>query len=72
MKRDGLAGLTWTSKYGSVITSAYEIASRDGMNERSLASHMLWLAESDYGMSLCGHCLLVSGALRPYINSDKG
>jgi choloylglycine hydrolase len=52
IKRDGLAGqssLTWTSKYGSVITSAYDIASTDGMNERSLAGHMLWLAESDYG-----------------------
>lgn len=52
INREGLAGhnsLTWTSKYGSVITSAYDIASTDGMNEKSLASHMLWLAESDYG-----------------------
>jgi penicillin V acylase-like amidase (Ntn superfamily) len=52
MIREGLAGqnsLTWTSKYGSVITSAYNISSTDGMNEKSLAGHMLWLAESDYG-----------------------
>lgn len=52
INRVGLAGqnsLTWTSKYGSVITSAYDIASTDGMNEKSLACHMLWLAESDYG-----------------------
>jgi penicillin V acylase-like amidase (Ntn superfamily) len=52
MNRDGLAGrnsLTWISKYGSVITSAYDIAAADGMNEKNLACHMLWLAESDYG-----------------------
>jgi penicillin V acylase-like amidase (Ntn superfamily) len=52
MNREGLSGpnsLTWTSKYGSVITSVYDIASADGMNEKSLACHMLWLAESNYG-----------------------
>ena len=53
MNREGLAGnnsLTWTSKYGSAIASAYDLASTDGMNEKSLACHMLWLAESDYGI----------------------
>jgi penicillin V acylase-like amidase (Ntn superfamily) len=52
INRDGLGGknsLTWTSKYGSVIMSAYDLASTDGMNEKSLACHLLWLAESDYG-----------------------
>lgn len=52
MNREGLArknSLSWTSKYGSVIASAYDLASTDGMNEKSLACHMLWLAESDYG-----------------------
>jgi penicillin V acylase-like amidase (Ntn superfamily) len=53
MNREGLAGnnsLTWTSKYGSAIASAYDLGSTDGMNEKSLACHMLWLAESDYGI----------------------
>jgi penicillin V acylase-like amidase (Ntn superfamily) len=51
INRDGLGknSLTWTSKYGSVITSAYDLASTDGINEKSLACHLLWLAESDYG-----------------------
>lgn len=52
MNREGLArksSLSWTSKYGMVIASAYDLASTDGMNEKSLACHMLWLAESDYG-----------------------
>jgi len=52
MTRESLGGknsLTWTPKYGSVITCAYNCASTDGTNEKSLAGHMLWLAESDYG-----------------------
>jgi penicillin V acylase-like amidase (Ntn superfamily) len=52
IKREGLAGqnsLTWTSAYGSIVTSAYDMASTDGINVKSLACHMLWLAESDYG-----------------------
>ncbi len=41
--------LNWTSKYGSVIASVYEIGTSDGMNEKGLAAHMLWLAETDDG-----------------------
>ncbi|MFV8161755.1 linear amide C-N hydrolase [Mycobacterium sp. 134] len=47
---DAVSGkLTWTSKYGSVIAAAFDIASVDGMNEAGLAGHILWLAESTYG-----------------------
>ncbi|WP_018602104.1 linear amide C-N hydrolase [Mycobacterium sp. 155] len=47
---DGASGkLTWTSKYGSVIATAYDIVTTDGMNESGLAGHILWLAESSYG-----------------------
>jgi len=52
MKRDGAAGpnsLTWESKYGSVITTIYEIATVDGLNEKGLTANLLYLAESDYG-----------------------
>ncbi len=41
--------LKWTSKYGSVITSVFDIGSADGLNEKGLAAHMLWLTPSDYG-----------------------
>lgn len=41
--------LSWTAKYGSVIAGVYDILSTDGVNERGLAAHLLWLAESDYG-----------------------
>lgn len=51
MKRGGEVGensVKWTSKYGSVITSAYDICSTDGMNEKGLVANLLWLAESSY------------------------
>lgn len=41
--------LQWTAKYGSVIAGVYDILSTDGVNEKGLAAHLLWLAESDYG-----------------------
>ncbi len=51
MQRNGEIGknpLKWTSKYGSVIASAYDISSTDGMNEKGLVANLLWLAESAY------------------------
>ena len=51
MERSGEVGgnpLTWTSRYGSVVTSAYDICSIDGMNEAGLVANLLWLAESAY------------------------
>ena len=44
----GTNSLKWTSKYGSVVTSAFEIASTDGMNEKGLVANLLWLPESEY------------------------
>lgn len=52
MKRVGAVtanGLEWTSKYGSVIATAFEAATADGMNEKGLVANLLYLAESDYG-----------------------
>jgi len=41
--------LTWTAAYGSVVAGVYDILSTDGVNEKGLGGHVLWLAESDYG-----------------------
>ena len=52
MERNGEVGpnsLKWTSIYGSVIATAYDVSSTDGMNEKGLVANLLWLAESDYG-----------------------
>ncbi|MEQ9096059.1 MAG: linear amide C-N hydrolase [Phycisphaerales bacterium] len=38
--------LTWTSRYGSVIITAYDAGTADGVNEAGLAGHMLYLPET--------------------------
>ncbi len=51
MERNGAAGpnsIEWTSRYGSVIASGYDISTTDGMNEAGLVANLLWLVESDY------------------------
>lgn len=51
MQRNGEVGvnsITWTSKYGSLVASSWDIAVSDGMNEKGLVANMLWLVESKY------------------------
>jgi choloylglycine hydrolase len=51
MARQGEVGpnsLRWTSKYGSVIASGYDISTTDGLNEAGLAANVLWLGASRY------------------------
>lgn len=44
----GKASAKWKAKYGSVVTSAFDIATTDGMNEKGLVANILWLVESQY------------------------
>ncbi|PZU67723.1 MAG: choloylglycine hydrolase [Sphingobium sp.] len=49
--RSGEAGpnsVKWTSRYGSVIATGYDISTTDGMNEAGLTANLLWLVESEY------------------------
>ncbi len=51
VERTGEAGdnsLSWTSKYGSVVATGYDISTTDGVNEAGLNANLLWLVESDY------------------------
>lgn len=51
MERTGQGGIdsvTWTSKYGSVIASGYDISTTDGLNEAGLSASVLWLVETQY------------------------
>jgi penicillin V acylase-like amidase (Ntn superfamily) len=69
MARDGAAGpksITWTSRYGSVIVSSYEVGSGDGMNEKGLVGNLLYLAESQYGKPSGGRPLLSIAAWLQY------
>jgi choloylglycine hydrolase len=40
---------TWSSKYGSIVTTMYGLGSADGMNEQGLAAHLLFLNATDFG-----------------------
>lgn len=40
----------WTSKYGSLVLTAYDMGTHEGVNEKGLGAHALYLAgESDFG-----------------------
>jgi choloylglycine hydrolase len=39
----------WTSKYGSIVTTVYDIGAVDGLNEKGLAIHLLYLNAADFG-----------------------
>jgi choloylglycine hydrolase len=40
----------WTSKYGSVVLTGYDLGTHEGVNEKGLSAHILYLAgASDFG-----------------------
>ena len=39
----------WTSRYGNIVTTVYGIGAADGLNERGLAAHLLFLTATDFG-----------------------
>jgi len=70
MARDGACGersLAWTSRYGSVVCSFYEVAAVDGMNEKGLVANTLYLVESDYGRPAPGRPLISISAWAQYV-----
>lgn len=42
--------LVWQAKYGSLVAGAYDLGAVDGMNEKGLAGHLLYLNSADYGV----------------------
>lgn len=40
---------TWTSKYGSLVTTVYGVGTVDGLNERGFGVHALYLRSTDFG-----------------------
>lgn len=53
-KRNGMGGAgtpEWTSRYGSLIVSGYDMGTADGVNEKGLVTNALYLVESGYGKS---------------------
>jgi penicillin V acylase-like amidase (Ntn superfamily) len=39
----------WTSRYASLVITIYGIGTADGLNERGLGAHMLYLQTTDFG-----------------------
>ena len=51
MARNGEVGpnsLRWTARYGSLVATAFDNSTSDGVNEAGLAANVLWLDESKY------------------------
>lgn len=51
IKRNGASGsrsLEWTSKFGSLAVSGYDISTVDGMNEAGLNASLLWLNDTEF------------------------
>ncbi len=51
MAGDGAAGARsakWSSRYGSLVVSGYDISTADGMNEAGLVANLLWEVEATY------------------------
>ena len=70
MKRDGMGGknsIQWESKYGSLVVSAYDIGSCDGLNEKGLTVNMLALVESDYGKPAEGGKVICMSTWAQYV-----
>jgi len=41
--------LRWTSRYGSLVTTVYGAGAGEGLNERGLSVHLLYLVGTDFG-----------------------
>ncbi|OLT62071.1 MULTISPECIES: linear amide C-N hydrolase [Moorena] len=70
MKRNGGAGtnsITWTSKYGSIVTSSYDIATVDGINDQGLVANLLFLEKTKYGDIEPGEKTLSLGGWGQYV-----
>lgn len=47
--QDTTNNLFWESKYASIVATAYDRITTDGMNEKGFAAHLLDLGATDYG-----------------------
>ena len=56
----------WTSRYGSLATTIYGIGTADGLNERGLGVHMLYLGATDFGQRDPGKPGLQAGLWAQY------
>jgi len=56
----------WISRYGSLVTTIYGVGTADGLNERGLGVHMLYLGVTDFGKRDAGKPGLQAGLWAQY------
>jgi len=64
--------LRWTSRYGSLVTTVYGIGSIDGINERGLGVHGLYLKSTDLGLRDASKPGLHAGLWAQYLLDQAG
>lgn len=64
--------LRWTSQYGSLVTTIYGIGTADGLNEKGLGAHMLYLNATDFGPRDAAKPGLQAGLWAQYILDNAG
>lgn len=57
----------WTSRHGSVVTTVYGVGTADGVNEKGLAIHMLYLNATDFGPRDAGKLGVHAGLWGQYL-----
>ncbi len=62
----------WKSKYGSLITTVYGIGTVDGMNEKGLGVHALYLTATNYGERDTDKAGVHAGLWAQYILDNAG
>ncbi len=76
MARDGGVGagsIKWTSKFGSLVSDIYGVATVEGINDARLAANVLYLTESDYGDAKTSKKPLLSvGGWAQYVLDNYG
>lgn len=58
---------SWTSKYGSLVTTVYGVGTADGINEKGLGVHMLYLRATDFGPRDASKAGLQAGLWGQYV-----
>lgn len=59
--------LQWTSRHGSLVTTVYGVGTADGVNERGLAVHLLYLEGTDFGDPVPGVASVHAGLWPQYL-----
>ena len=54
----------WTSRYGSIVASGYEMGTSEGMNEKGLVASLLYLPETVYSQPGDTRPIMYMGAIR--------